>query len=71
MSLNTDNNLGIDADDAYAALLEAHRHLTPEQSQRLNARLVLILMNQVGELDIINQAIAAACNGLLTDTGAP
>jgi hypothetical protein len=47
-------------DDLYAALLAAHEGLTVEQSQALNARLILILMNQVGDAARIRAAIAAA-----------
>lgn len=49
-----------DPDDIYAALLAAHEGLTTQQSTALNARLVLILMNQIGDKDAVLQAIAAA-----------
>ena len=57
--LNTDFNLG-DADDFYEALIEAHRDLTPAQSHELNAKLVLLLANHVGALDVLREALAAA-----------
>lgn len=47
MSLITTPNLS-DPDAAYAALLAAHKGLGEAESQALNARLVLILMNHVG-----------------------
>ena len=47
-------------DDFYEALLEAHQGLTLEQSHDLNARLVLLLANQVGSLVVLKQALAAA-----------
>jgi hypothetical protein len=47
-------------DDAYAALIAAHDGLTREESEALNARLILILMNQIGNLQVIRAAIAAA-----------
>jgi hypothetical protein len=47
-------------DDAYAALIAAHDGLTREDSEALNARLILILMNHVGDLRVISQAIEAA-----------
>ena len=47
-------------DDAYAALIAAHDGLTREESEALNARLILILMNHVGDLRVITQAIEAA-----------
>ena len=51
-------------DDFYEALMDAHKGLSDEQSQALNARLVLILANQVGDQDVLVQAIAAAKKGL-------
>ena len=47
-------------DDLYAALMEAHEGLTPDESAALNARLVLILMNAVGDAAAIREAIAQA-----------
>jgi hypothetical protein len=47
-------------DDFYQALIDAHVGLTDEQSAALNARLVLLLANQVGNLATLRQAIAAA-----------
>ena len=47
-------------DDFYQTLIDAHAGLTEEQSAALNARLVLLLANQIGELDTLRQAIAAA-----------
>lgn len=48
MSLITTPNLR-DPDAAYAALLAAHRGLGEAESNALNARLVLILMNHLGD----------------------
>jgi hypothetical protein len=47
-------------DDFYEALIESHRDLTVEQSHALNARLVLLLANQIGRFDILQQALHAA-----------
>jgi hypothetical protein len=47
-------------DDAYAALVEAHRGLSSDASAELNARLVLILANHIGELGVLQEAIALA-----------
>ena len=47
-------------DDCYEALLAAHQGLTPAQSHDLNARLVLLLANQIGRLDVLKAAFAAA-----------
>jgi hypothetical protein len=47
-------------DDFYEALLAAHQGLTLAQSHDLNARLVLLLANQVGRLDVLRDLLAAA-----------
>lgn len=49
-----------DADGFYEELLDAHAGLTPEQSQLLNARLILLLANQVGDANVLRDCIAAA-----------
>lgn len=48
------------ADDFYADLLAAHESLTKEESDALNARLVLVLANHVGDREILSEALAAA-----------
>ena len=47
-------------DDFYEALIDAHRDLTDEQSERLNARLILLLSNHIGDIAVIKQALALA-----------
>jgi predicted LPLAT superfamily acyltransferase len=47
-------------DAIYEALLEAHRGLSLDASQRLNARLVLLLANHIGDLDVLRDALARA-----------
>jgi hypothetical protein len=47
-------------DDFYEALLEAHRELSTAQSHELNAKLVLLLANHVGDQAVLVQALAAA-----------
>jgi len=59
MTLDSKENIQ-QPDDFYQALIEAHAGLTDEQSAALNARLVLLLANQVGDLNTLRQAIAAA-----------
>ena len=49
-----------DPDAAYAAIAAAHRGLSAEASAALNARLVLILANHIGELALLREAIALA-----------
>ncbi|MEN9888902.1 MAG: hypothetical protein RL559_939, partial [Pseudomonadota bacterium] len=47
-------------DDFYEALIDAHNGLTDEQSEALNARLILVLANHVGDLRVLREALAAA-----------
>lgn len=47
-------------DDFYAALLALHEGRTSEESNALNARLVLLLANHIGDPDILRQAFDAA-----------
>jgi hypothetical protein len=59
MALNTQPNID-QPDDFYQALIEAHAGLSEQQSAELNARLILLLANQVGDLDTLRAALAAA-----------
>ena len=65
MALNTEPNIPR-ADDFYQALIDAHAGLSETQSAALNARLILLLANQVGDLDTLRAAIAAAREALET-----
>ena len=47
-------------DAFYDALIAAHQGLSDEQSELLNARLVLLLANHIGDLTVLREAIAAA-----------
>ena len=49
-----------DADALYAELIACHDGLSDEQSQALNAALVLLLANHVGDMDVLREAIAEA-----------
>jgi len=49
-----------DADQFYESLLDAHQGLSREQSEALNARLVLILANQIGSAKQLAACLAAA-----------
>jgi Protein of unknown function (DUF2783) len=49
-----------DADSFYEQLLDAHAGLTSAESELFNARLILLLANQVGDADVLAQCIAAA-----------
>ena len=49
-----------DPDRAYRVLIEAHRGLSDAESALLNTRLVLILANHIGDLGVLEEAIALA-----------
>jgi len=49
-----------DADQFYAAFVSAHAGLSAEASELLNARLILILANHVGERSVLEQALELA-----------
>ncbi|MEY8840063.1 DUF2783 domain-containing protein [Cribrihabitans sp. XS_ASV171] len=47
-------------DDFYAELLATHEGLEKTESEALNARLVLVLANHIGDRDVLSQALKAA-----------
>lgn len=52
-----------DPDAFYAGLLAAHRGLTEAESHALNARLVLVLANHIGDGQVLEQALSLALDG--------
>jgi hypothetical protein len=77
--LNTEPNFGVPGeryvraftpgDDFYEQLIETHRGLSDEQSQLVNARLVLLLANHIGDLRVLGEALAAARADIQPDGG--
>ena len=59
MQLITTPNLAA-PDDVYEALIDTHRDLSNEESHALNARLVLLLANHIGDFGVLKQALLAA-----------
>lgn len=57
--LNTKPNIA-DPDGFYEELLAMHEGLSPAESEALNARLVLILANHIGDQAILSKAFRAA-----------
>jgi hypothetical protein len=51
-------------DDFYEQLILTHQGLSDEDSRLLNARLVLLLANHIGELGVLRQALDAARSGM-------
>ena len=59
MPLTTQSNFS-DPDAAYRQIVEAHRGIDDAQSAALDAALVLVLANHIGDLDVLREAIALA-----------
>ena len=57
--LNTEPNLSR-PDDFYESLIALHRDLTPEESSKVNARLILLLANHIGDYEVLIDAMRAA-----------
>lgn len=57
--LNTEPNLAA-PDDFYQELIDMHRDLTEEQSALVNAKLILLLANHVGDPGVLRAALASA-----------
>lgn len=53
-------NLENNGDEFYAALMGAHEGLSDDQSNRLNARLVLIMANTIGNTDTLKSILKHA-----------
>jgi hypothetical protein len=47
-------------DDFYESLIDTHRDLTDEQSAMVNAKLVLLLANHVGDITVLREAMRIA-----------
>jgi len=58
-ALNLEPNLAA-PDEFYEALIEAHRDLTAAQSQAVNARLILLLANHIGDCAVLREALRCA-----------
>ena len=59
MTLSTSSNFA-KPDDAFRAVVEAHRGLSDAQSADLDAALVLILANHIGDIAVLREAITLA-----------
>jgi hypothetical protein len=72
--LNVQPNLGlpgtryrhpyVPGDAFYDSLVRAHRDLSERQSELMQARLVLLLANHIGDLRVLDEAIAMARRGI-------
>ncbi|SEG62377.1 Protein of unknown function [Thalassococcus halodurans] len=59
MALNTNPNIP-DPDSFYAELIATHDGLSEEESHALNARLILLLANHIGDREALTEALQAA-----------
>jgi GTP1/Obg family GTP-binding protein len=57
--LNTQPNIQ-SPDDFYQELVDMHRDLTAQQSALVNAKLILLLANHVGDAAVLREAMRAA-----------
>ena len=57
--LNTKPNIAR-PDDFYAELLTLHEGLSPAESQSINAKLVLLLANHIGDRSVLMEAFKIA-----------
>lgn len=59
MSVTLTPNI-VDPDGFYNSLIDAHQDLSKEESDALNARLILILSNHIGDHEVLASALEAA-----------
>jgi hypothetical protein len=58
-------------DAFYEALVAAHQGLSDAQSELLNARLVLLLANHIGDLSVLREALELARGGVIAAPEVP
>ena len=64
MALSTSSNFA-KPDDAFRAIVEAHRGLRDEESAEFDAALVLIRANHIGDIEVLREAITLAQRRML------
>jgi hypothetical protein len=64
MTLSTRSNFA-DPDAAYRLIVEAHRGLSEAESADLDAALVLVLANHIGDFEVLREAIILAKRRML------
>ena len=63
------DNLGPNGDAFYNALMDTHAGLSDAESHALNARLVLMMANQIGDLDTLRDLLETAKSTGAGDNG--
>ncbi|MDR5741107.1 MULTISPECIES: DUF2783 domain-containing protein [unclassified Caballeronia] len=61
--LNIEPNIK-DMDGFYERLIETHNGLSETDSQLVNAKLILLLANHIGDMDVLEEALEKARAGL-------
>lgn len=64
--LITESNFNV-PDEFYERLIGAHRDLSTNESNAMNAALVLLLSNHIGDLDVISQALEEARRSVMAE----
>ncbi|WP_031365192.1 DUF2783 domain-containing protein [Caballeronia sordidicola] len=67
--LNIELNIA-DPDAFYEKLIDTHNGLTDEESHFMNAKLVLLLANHIGDAEVLSEALAVARAGVSSAAGA-
>ena len=67
-TLNTEPNLPA-PDDFYQELIALHRDLSEGESALVNAKLVLLLANHIGDPEVLAAAMTAARAGVVPPGG--
>ena len=55
-------------DDFYQALIDTHRDLSTDESALVNCKLILLLANHIGDLDVLTEAMRRARAGVHSST---
>jgi hypothetical protein len=66
MKLNFETNIA-DYDGFYERLIDTHNGLSEEESQMVNAKLVLLLANHIGDAEVLIEALALARKSVADD----
>ncbi|MGF6776694.1 DUF2783 domain-containing protein [Paraburkholderia sp. GAS334] len=67
--LNTELNIA-DPDAFYEKLIDTHNGLSEEESHFLNAKLVLLLANHIGDAEVLSEALTLARAGVSSEDAA-
>jgi len=67
-TLNTAPNMPA-PDDFYQDLIALHRDLSESESALVNAKMILLLANHIGDRDVLAEAMAAAREGVTPSGG--